>query len=185
MRVITGTARGRRLKEPRGRDVRPTTDMVKESMFNIISNDVPGAKVLDLFSGTGQLGIEALSRGAESCTFVDMAQDSLRLTKENLAITGLEERARVVRSEALAFLKRGERFDLVLLDPPYDSDLLEKIINFSTAFDILNENGIMVCETRLDHDLPPKTEEFYEVRRYRYGKITLAVLRKKNEGTES
>ena len=93
MRVITGTCRGRRLLEPVGRDVRPTADQVKEAMFNIIQFDVEGRKVLDLFAGTGQLGIEALSRGAADCLFVDSARDSVRLVQENLRRCGLARSA--------------------------------------------------------------------------------------------
>ena len=116
MRVITGTCRGRRLLEPVGRDVRPTADQVKEAMFNIIQFDVEGRKVLDLFAGTGQLGIEALSRGAAECLFVDSARDSVRLVQENLRRCGLA--ARVLQCDALGILKSGEKFDLVILDPP-------------------------------------------------------------------
>ena len=97
MRVITGEARGRRLKELSGMDTRPTTDKVKESMFNIVQFDIEGRKVLDLFAGTGQLGIEALSRGAESAVFVDVRKDAAALIRENLAHCGFAGRARVVR----------------------------------------------------------------------------------------
>ena len=104
MRVISGSARGRRLKELQGMDTRPTTDKVKESIFNIIQFDLEGRKVLDLFGGTGQLGIEALSRGSAHCTFVEKRRDALVLLKENLSITNLQDKARVVPGDALAFL---------------------------------------------------------------------------------
>lgn len=115
MRVITGEARGRRLKELSGMDTRPTTDKVKESMFNIVQFDIEGRKVLDLFAGTGQLGIEALSRGAESAVFVDVRKDAAALIRENLAHCGFAGRARVVQGDYLAFLTGcREKFDLVL-----------------------------------------------------------------------
>ena len=102
MRVITGSARGRRLKELEGQETRPTTDRVKESIFNIIQFDVEGSRVLDLFAGTGQLGIEALSRGAAAAVFVEQRRDAAALVRENLKITGLTDRARVVNGEALS-----------------------------------------------------------------------------------
>ena len=115
MRVISGSARGRRLKELQGMDTRPTTDKVKESLFNIIQFEIEGRRVLDLFGGTGQLGIEALSRGADHCTFVDMRKEAAALIRENLRLTGLSERSRVVQGDALSFLSScGEKFDVIL-----------------------------------------------------------------------
>ena len=124
MRVITGTARGRRLKELQGMETRPTTDKVKESLFSIIQFDIEGRRVLDLFAGTGQLGIEALSRGAAEAVFVDRRPDAVRLVQENLALCAFTDRARVKSGDALAYLKSGEKFDLIFLDPPYAADLL-------------------------------------------------------------
>ena len=107
MRVISGEARGRRLKELSGMETRPTTDKVKESIFNIVQFDIEGRKVLDLFGGTGQLGIEALSRGAAECTFVDLRREAAALIRENLKATRLEERGTVVQGDSLAFLLTG------------------------------------------------------------------------------
>ena len=125
MRVIAGSARGRRLQAPPGRATRPTSDRVREAMFSSLADDVPGALVLDLFAGTGALGIEALSRGAESATFVEREPTVIATLKGNLAGTGLADRAEVVRSEAARFVERaaGRRFDVVLCDPPYDEPL--------------------------------------------------------------
>lgn len=131
MRVITGTARGRRLKEPQGMDIRPTTDKVKESMFSILQFDIEGRRVLDLFGGTGQLGIEALSRGASEVVFVDKSAAALKLIRENLELCGLSDRARVRNGDSLAYLRSGEKFDLVFLDPPYDTGLLEQALQIS------------------------------------------------------
>ena len=125
MRVITGTARGRRLKELKGEDTRPTTDRVKEGIFNIIQFDIEGRRVLDLFGGTGQLGIECLSRGAESATFADARSDATRLIRENLEHTGLADRAAVLTADYATVLSAGqEKYDLVFLDPPYQTKLL-------------------------------------------------------------
>lgn len=174
MRVISGTCRGRKLLEPAGMDVRPTADRVKESMFNIIQFDIEGRRALDLFAGTGQLGIEALSRGAAECVFVDAARSSLRLTEENLRRCGL--RGRCVLSDGLDFLRRGEKFDLIFLDPPYGTGLDARAMLAVKEFDILAVGGIMVCETRADTPLPSLGAEYGGVRTYRYGKIKLTLL---------
>ena len=118
MRVITGSARGRRLKELTGMETRPTTDKVKESLFSIIQFDIEGRRVLDLFAGTGQLGIEALSRGAASAVFIDRRADAVRLVKDNLELCGLSDRASVRCGDAMSYLRSGEKFDLIFLDPP-------------------------------------------------------------------
>ena len=124
MRVITGSARGRKLSEPKNYDIRPTTDNVKESIFNIIQFDVEGRRVLDLFAGTGQLGIEALSRGAKSAVFVDKSSEAIALVKQNLKACNLE--ANVVREDSLSYLERGGKFDLIFIDPPYDTELVNE-----------------------------------------------------------
>ena len=185
MRVITGTARGRRLKELEGRETRPTTDKVKESIFSIIQFDIEGRRVLDLFAGTGQLGIEALSRGAESCVFVDSRSDAVELVRQNLELCGLADRARVKKGDALAYLRSGEKFDLIFLDPPYGSDLLDQAMETITRFDICRGHGIIVAESAADHILPTVQEPYSLYREYRYGKIKLTVFhRSGNEDDE-
>ena len=179
MRVISGSARGRRLKELQGMDTRPTTDKVKESLFDIIQFEIEGRRVLDLFGGTGQLGIEALSRGADHCTFVDMRKEAAALIRENLRLTGLSERSRVVQGDALSFLSScGEKFDVILLDPPYHTELLEKSVERITEFDILREHGIMICESAAERELPALPPPYERGREYRYGKIRLTVCRR-------
>lgn len=178
MRVISGTARGRRLKELPGMDTRPTTDKVKESMFNIVQFDIEGRRVLDLFGGTGQLGIEALSRGAEHCDFVDASRQATAVIRENLCTVGFTQRASVHQGDAQAYLSTCRRnYDLILLDPPYHSELLEQCIQTVTKFDILSQHGIIVCESELDKQLEPLLEPYGAVRTYRYGKIKLTVCR--------
>jgi len=175
MRVITGTARGRKLKEPVGSDIRPTTDMVKESVFNIVQFDIEGRQVLDLFAGTGQLGIEALSRGADSAVFVDQSAEALKLVRANLEHCGFT--AQVIQGDSIAYLARCGKFDLIFLDPPYDGDLLDKALQNIFAFDILSDGGIIVCEYRQGRTLPEPPGQ-YSVRDYRYGKVRVTVYRK-------
>lgn len=179
MRVITGTARGRKLGQLQGMDTRPTTDQVKESIFNIIQFDIEGRRVLDLFGGTGQLGIEALSRGAASCTFVDQRKEAVALIRSNLKLCQLSDRARVVQGEALSFLSTvRERYHLVFLDPPYRTDLLENAIKKIAEIDMLTENGIIICESPADKVLPELPQPYRKGREYRYGKIKITVYRK-------
>ena len=182
MRIIAGSARGRKLSEPVGMDIRPTTDNVKESVFNIIQFDSPGATVLDMFAGTGQLGIEALSRGAEEAVFLDKSQKALRLVRSNLETAGFAERSRVICADSLQWIERGEKFDIVFMDPPYDGDILEKALSLAISFDILADDGIIVCESRSDKNLiaDGPGSYAYTKREYRYGKIKITVFRKTN-----
>ena len=179
MRVITGSARGRRLKELEGMETRPTTDRVKEGLFNILQFDIEGRRVLDLFAGTGQLGIECLSRGAASAVFVDRRADAVKLIKENLKITELTDRARVVSGDSMEYLKSiREKFDIVLLDPPYAAGLLEGAIAHLARFDILAPHGIIVAEHPAEMALPALSAPYRLHRTYRYGKIGLTVYRR-------
>ena len=176
MRVIAGTAGGRRLKELEGMDTRPTTDKVKESMFNILQCDLEGRRVLDLFAGTGQLGIEALSRGAASAVFVERRGDAVRLIRENLPATGLAAQARVVPGDALEFLAgQREKFDIILLDPPYEAGLLEPVLERIAGFDILSPHGIIVAEHPHDRVMPELPKPYVLYRTYRYGRIALTI----------
>ena len=171
MRVITGTARGRRLRTPENYDIRPTTDNVKESLFNIIQFDVEGRKVLDLFAGTGQLGIECLSRGADSVVFVDESREAVNIVKDNLKTCGLS--ASVLQMDALSYLRGCGKFDLIFVDPPYDSNLYEEVLKIINSVDILSDGGIIICEARRDRQLPEMTEPYRKLREYHYGKVKL------------
>ena len=179
MRVITGKARGVQLKTPDGMATRPTTDRVKEALFSIIQFELPGAAVLDLFGGTGQLGIEALSRGAKSAVFVDEREDACKLIRENLRRTRMEGEGRVVRSDYAAYLRRcREKYQIILLDPPYAEAFLENSLKIITEIDILQSGGIIVCERPVGKELPWNFEGFTRSRDYKYGKTLLTLYRK-------
>ena len=179
MRVITGKARGVQLKTPEGMQTRPTADRVKEALFSIINFDIPGAKVLDLFGGTGQLGIEALSRGASSAVFVDAREESCKLIRENLKRTKLENDAKVVRCDYMDYLNRcREQYNIIFLDPPYADVFLENAIKRITEIDILQSDGIIVAERPLGKELPWEFEGYSRSKDYKYGKVLLTIYRK-------
>lgn len=185
MRVITGTARGRRLNELKGMETRPTTDKVKESIFNCIQFDVEDARVLDLFAGTGQLGIEALSRGAQSAVFVDKRTDAAKLVRDNLALCQLSDRAQVICGDSIGYLSSlRTRFDIIFLDPPYADDLLERAIAHIARFDILSPHGIIVAESPMDKALPALEAPYGIYREYRYGKIKVTIYHRSGEDEE-
>ena len=176
MRVITGQARGRKLISPEGYDVRPTTDKVKESIFNIIQFQLADAVVLDLFAGSGQLGIEALSRGAAKAVFVDSSRKSLEVVKKNIEMCRFQPAAQTVLCDASAYLRMtNEKFDIVFLDPPYHKQLC------ISALDLLDnsvsEDAIVICETQNDEELPESIGRFTVDRIYSYSSIKLTVYR--------
>ena len=179
MRVITGSARGKRLKELPGLDTRPTTDRVKEGLFNAIQFDIEGRRVLDLFAGTGQLGIEALSRGAAFCDFVDAAPAAMKVVRENVRACGLADRAAFHQKDYTAFLTgAGGKYGLIFLDPPYASGALERALERIAEIDIVAGNGIIVCESPAERLLPELPAPYEKGRDYRYGKIKLTLYRR-------
>ena len=184
MRVITGSARGMKLATPEGMDVRPTTEKVKESIFNIIQFDIPGARVLDLFAGSGQLGIEALSRGASYCTFVDRSAYSLEFVKQNLEHTKLATSGAVVKNEdSLGFLRKSkDTFDIAFLDPPYRKQIINEVLPLLVPR--MSDGGIIVCETAREEELPQEVDGFSVYRDYNYSKIKLTIYKKTEEEEE-
>ena len=179
MRVISGKARGVTLMTPKGEQTRPTIDRVKEALFSIIQFDLPGSRVLDLFGGTGQLGIEALSRGAKHAVFVDLREDACRLIKENLKRAKLESDATVIRSDYQQYLGRcKDKFDIVILDPPYAEVFLENALKIITEIDILQTGGIIIAERPLGKDLPWDFAGFTRSKDYKYGQVLLTLYRK-------
>lgn len=179
MRIITGTARGKRLQTLEGERVRPTPDRVKEALFNIIQFDLEGRRVLDLFAGSGQLGLEALSRGAHEAVFVDSSKQSISVVEQNVLATGFDKQAKVVNLDFASFLsRRPEPFDIALLDPPYRTGLLQQALPQTAA--VMNPGGTIICEHPSDEELPLSAGDFVKVRSYRYGKILLTVYRHKD-----
>ena len=177
MRVITGIARGKRLVTPDGSDVRPTSDKVKEALFSALQFDIEGRRVLDLFAGSGQLGIEALSRGAESCVFVDNSRASLNLVKKNLEITGLSVNTKVVQSDFSSFAAMcRDTFDIVFLDPPYAAGILCDAIK--AVLPLMSDFGMIICEYPPEVTIPESVAGFSVYRTYRYGKINVSIYRK-------
>ena len=166
MRVIAGIAKGKRLHAPKGMEIRPTSDRVKESIFNIIGPRVVDATVLDLFAGTGNLGIEALSRGASQAYFVDMSHASIQLIKKNLEETGFSEQSTVIKAEVESATKRLARdvvkFDLIFLDPPYriSVSFLGAIL-FMLASELLRDGGLLILEH--SGKIEPKSVEGLEI----------------------
>ncbi len=182
MRVITGTARGRKLLEPAGMDIRPTTDQVKEAVFNILQGDVEGRSCLDLFAGTGQMGIEALSRGAKDCTFVDESREAVKLVKANLEKCGFA--GRVVQGDALRFLEQPGTYGLILLDPPYRSGLYETLLQGINDFDKLQAGGIMVVESPADLEPDSPGLPYVKLRSYRYGKVRITTFTRNGDSED-
>lgn len=178
MRVITGSARGKRLVTVPGNDiVRPTGEKVKEALFSSIQFDIEGRRVLDLFAGSGQLGIEALSRGAESATFVDCNDASLKVLKQNLENTALMPLATVYKSDYAAFaLRCSQKFDIAFLDPPYKAGILEDALE--KVIPLMSDYGTVFCEHPTEICLPEKVNGFCISKIYKYGKTAVAVYKK-------
>ena len=179
MRVIAGKAKGIVLKTPEGEATRPTADRVKEAVFSILQFEIPGMSVLDLFGGTGQLGIEALSRDAKNAVFVDSRDDACKLIQENLKRTNFQSQSKVVKSDYLVFLKNcRDKYDIIFLDPPYAEVFLENAIKSISEIDILQSGGIIIAERPLEKDLPWEFAGYTRSKDYKYGKTVLAIYRK-------
>lgn len=183
MRVITGTAKGRRLKTLPGLDVRPTIEGVKEAIFSIVQFEIEDVVVLDLFSGSGQLGIEALSRGAKKAVFVDSSAESIKIIKDNLRHTGLEANAVVCNMANNAFLRSTkEKFDIAILDPPYNRKLIQK--SMPQLVEKMTESGIIICEHEKETILPQRFGDFAVSKIYRHGRVSLTAYRKSEKDEE-
>jgi len=183
LRVIAGDKKGRRLLSPEGLETRPTTDKVKEALFSIIQFDLPGASFLDLFAGSGQIGIEALSRGAERAVFVDSGKKACSVIKENLTAVEYIRKSEIHQKNVEDYLSIcSEKFDIVFMDPPYDADLICPI--FDKIVSACKDDAIIICEIPLDEELFEEMNGFELRRRYRYGKTELVLFRKKETETE-
>lgn len=179
MRVITGSARGVRLKTPTGMETRPTADRVKEGMFSILQFELEGRQILDLFAGSGQLGIEALSRGAVTADFVDASAAAVKLVQENLRLAKLEKRGNVYRADYRNFLQTcGKTYDIIFLDPPYAENFQEIALKCISEIDILRDGGIIICEKAVDRELGDSYPGLIRQKEYRYGTVCLVLFRK-------
>ena len=177
MRVITGQAKGRTLETVAGLDVRPTTIKVKEAVFSAIHFEIEGAVVLDLFCGSGQMGIEALSRNARVCNFVDRSKASQEVTKRNLEKTGLIKQARIIAMEYKPFLETTtEVYDIAFLDPPYSQGILQEALPLLVTK--MSEAGVILVEHEKSDELPQVVGGFCVVKRHNYGRISVSTYRR-------
>ena len=190
MRIITGKAKGVRLATLPGDAVRPTTEMAKEGIFSAIQFDLAGKSFLDLFAGSGQMGLEAISRGASTATFVDCSEDSLKIVRKNIEKTGFTAQSRVVRSEYGEYIKgaakRGQVFDFVFCDPPYDKDLTAELIKRILRAGLVKPGGLLMVEgasPELDGDKIPEAvlESIANLKQYKFGKSYVTFVRLKEE----
>ena len=176
MRIIAGEYKGRRLKSPADDSIRPTADKVKEALFSMLTEHIYGSRVLDLFSGTGNLGIEALSRGAEECVFGDSSKESIRLIKENIAHCRAETGAVVVPGDFRKLLMNVDgEFDVILLDPPYGKGLMEPCFELIRERQLLAEGGVIIAEHRKEEVLPKEFCGFEKVKERKYGIVVLSI----------
>lgn len=191
MRIIAGTARRRNLETLPGDDItRPTAERVKEGIFSAIQFELDGRRVLDLFCGSGQLALEALSRGAESAVMIDDSVDAVEIIKANAKNTGLFKQCRISRMDYSEYLKsassKGEKFDLVFLDPPYSKDVRDEVLKKVTRAEILNPGAIVVLES--DKDFFPDEDDAYGLkfrRKYRYGRTHVTMLEMPYDNNET
>ncbi|MDI6618442.1 MAG: 16S rRNA (guanine(966)-N(2))-methyltransferase RsmD [Clostridiales bacterium] len=177
MRIIAGDARSRRIISPNGSDIRPTSDRVKESLFDIIGNKVVDAKVLDLFAGTGNLGLEAVSRGASLAVFIDISRESIKIANENINLLNYQKYCEVYNNDALTAIdilsRRKVIFDIIFIDPPYRKDIIPEVLKKITEAQIIKSNGIVCAEHDAKDILP---DEVSNIKRYKFNKYGDTIL---------
>ena len=183
MRVISGKARGKKLLSLEGLNTRPTLDRVKEALFNIIQFDIVDKNILDLFAGSGAIGIEAISRGAKSVTFCDNSEDAIKIIKANIKNTRSEQQAKVLQKDYLKALKylseNNNKFDIIYLDPPYKTEFAEPAIREILHLDILSKEGIIILETddtKKEEIIKSNNIQIFDKRKY--GRAILIFIRK-------
>lgn len=179
MRVISGLAKGHMLKSPKGLNTRPTADRIKESLFNIIAVYIRGANILDLFAGTGGLGIESLSRGAEFSVFVDKSHEAVKVIYENLFHTKLNENAKVINADWCYYIKNiydeNKKFDIVFMDPPYSKGIVDEALKLIDEKNILTHDGIIVVETDKNDIIPQSIGRLNRIDIREYGRTVITI----------
>ena len=181
MRIITGKAKGIRLKTLEGNLTRPTAERVKEAIFSMIQFDLEGREVLDLFAGSGQMGLEAVSRGAKCAIFVDKSKDALRIIEDNVTKTKLGAECTVKQSDCMEYIRRnrGRKFDIIFLDPPYASGLYQPILLALAEYDLLKPTTMIICEGDTEELLKqyPELSEVYQVKKAsKYSRTVITIL---------
>ncbi len=177
MKVITGSLRGRNLDTLGGDDVtRPTSQSTKEALFSSIQFEIEGKRILDLFAGSGQLGIEAISRGARHCTFVESNKNAYKIVQSNIERCRIEDCTRLVLSDAIGFLMRKDNFDIAFIDPPYHKGKIDECLPKLT--ELMSNDGVIVCESAKDEELPQEVNGWSISREKTYGKTKLSYYRR-------
>lgn len=180
MRIISGRFKGRKLVEFKAQHIRPTTDRVKESLFNIIQNEISGARVLDLFSGTGNLGLEALSRGAISVTFVEESGLSLSILKKNISLLGVDSEVEIVRNDVFKYLKNATGgFNLVLIDPPFTESWADEVMKAISQSAVLMPSALIAIESAKKEPILDQYPDLDLLDRRPFGDKSLSLFRKR------
>lgn len=174
MRIIAGEAKGKRLKCRKGTDTRPTQDSIKESLFSIITPYITDSRFLDLFSGTGNIALEALSRGAKRAVMIEKDQEALKYIIKNINNLGYENRSRAYKNEVLRAIeilgRKGEKFDIIFMDPPYKDEVCERVMRAVSKAGLLADNGLIICEHHMYEDMSEEVGEFKKTDERKYGK---------------
>ncbi len=174
--MVTGSARGHRLATLEGEEVRPTASRVKEAIFSSLQLEIPGSRVLDLFAGSGQLGIEALSRGAASCVFCDARPEAVQIVRQNLAHTKLAAAARVAQCDFSEILRSAGEYDIAFVDPPYSRGIIDAVLPALAGH--MSPGGVIVCESDERDALPAQAGGFVQTAQRRYGRTRITYYRK-------
>ena len=187
MRVIAGSARSLRLETPEGMDTRPTTDRIKETLFNMIQFELPDCRFLDIFSGSGGIGIEALSRGAKEAVFIENNKNALACIEKNLTHTKFAEKSKVMKQDAFVALqslevaKNKEPFDVVFMDPPYNMELERKVLEYFTVSSLVTEDTLIIFEVALDTDISYLDELGYDLKKQKIYKTNQHIFVKRSK----
>ena len=185
MRIIAGSARSLPLRTPEGLETRPTSDQIKETLFNMLQNDVPGCYFLDLFAGSGQIGLEALSRGAEYAVFVENGRKALKCIEDNIAFTKFTDRSKLVASDVISAIHTLDgkyTFDIIFMDPPYKKGLEKEVLQALYDSNLWKEDTLVIVEASQDTDFDFVSELGYEIVKFKKYKSNMHVFLRKNKG---